>query len=94
MDISDRKYREEQLRLLELVVVNTNDSVLITEAEPIDPPGPRIVYVNPAFERMTGYSLEEVIAKTPRILQGAKTNRAELDRIRALSRRCSQFGLT
>ena len=83
MDISDRKYREEQLRLLELVVVNTNDSVLITEAEPIDPPGPRIVYVNPAFERMTGYSLEEVIAQTPRILQGAKTNRAELARIRA-----------
>jgi PAS domain S-box-containing protein len=45
MEISDRKAREAQLRLLESVVVTTNDAVLITEAEPIDSPGPRIVYV-------------------------------------------------
>jgi PAS domain S-box-containing protein len=83
MDICDRRQREEQLRLLESVVVNSNDAVIITEAEPIDPPGPRIVYVNPAFTRMTGYALEEVMGLTPRILQGAKSDRATLERMHA-----------
>ena len=82
MEISDRIARESQLRLLESVVISTNDAVLITEAEPIDEPGPRIVYVNPAFTQMTGYTLEEVLGKTPRILQGEKTDRTALDRIR------------
>ena len=48
-DISDRKQVEKQLRLLESVVVNTNDAVIISDAEPIDEPGPRIIYVNEAF---------------------------------------------
>ena len=82
-DITEQKRQAEQVRLLQSVVVNTNDAVLITEAEPIDEPGPRILYVNEAFTRMTGYTLEEVLGKTPRILQGAKTNRAELDRVRS-----------
>jgi PAS domain S-box-containing protein len=81
-EITDRKARELQLRLLESAVTTTDDAVLITEAEPIDEPGPRILYVNPAFTRMTGYTLEEVLGKTPRILQGEKTDRASLERIR------------
>jgi PAS domain S-box-containing protein len=81
-EITDRKSRELQLRLLESAVTTTNDAVLITEAEPIHEPGPRILYVNPAFTRMTGYTLEEVLGKTPRILQGEKTDRASLERIR------------
>ena len=81
-EISDRKAKELQLRLLESVITTTNDAVLITEAEPIDAPGPRILYVNPAFTRISGYTLEEVLGKTPRILQGEKTDRASLDRIR------------
>jgi PAS domain S-box-containing protein len=81
-DITERKRAEEQLRLFESVVVNANDAVLITEAEPIDNLGPRIVYVNEAFTHMTGYTLEEVLGKTPRILQGPKTDRATLDKIR------------
>jgi PAS domain S-box-containing protein len=73
--------------LLQSVVVNTNDAVVITEAQPIGEPGPNIIYVNEAFTRITGYSLEEVLGKTPRILQGAKTSRAELDKVwTALSR--------
>lgn len=72
----------ERLRLLESVVVNAKDAILITEAEPIDLPGPRIVYCNPAFLATTGFSLEEVIGKTPRILQCEDTDRATLQRIR------------
>ncbi len=81
-DITRRKQTEERLRLLESVVVNANDVILIAEAEPINEPGPRIIYVNQAFTQMTGYTLEEVRDKTPRILQGKKSQRSELDKIR------------
>jgi PAS domain S-box-containing protein len=81
--IAERKRTEQRLRLLESVVINANDAVLIAEAETIDEPGPRIMYVNDAFTRMTGYSFEEVRSKTPRILQGSKTDRATLDKVRA-----------
>ncbi|WP_375492024.1 PAS domain S-box protein [uncultured Nostoc sp.] len=80
-DITHQKKQEEQVRLLQSVVVNTNDGVVITEAQPIGKPGPHIIYVNEAFTRITGYSPEEVLGKTPRILQGAKTSRVELDKV-------------
>ena len=73
----------ERLRLLESVVVSANDSVLITEAEPISLPGPRIVYCNAAFTRTTGYTEEEVLGKTPRILQSERTDKNALAKLRA-----------
>ncbi len=72
----------QQLALLEASVAHLNDIVLITEADPSDEPGPRIVFVNDAFERLTGYRREEVLGKSPRFLQGPLTDRNELDRIR------------
>jgi PAS domain S-box-containing protein len=81
-DITEQKKQAEQIRLLQSVVVNSNDAVVITEAEPTDEPGPRILYVNEAFSKITGYSAEEVLGKTPRILQGTKTSRTELDKVR------------
>jgi PAS domain S-box-containing protein len=83
-NITEQKQNAELLRLLQSVVVNTNDSVIITEAEIHEP---RILYVNEAFTRITGYTPEEVLGKTPRILQGSKTDQKELDKVRgALSR--------
>jgi len=81
--VIDREKKEEQrLKLLESVITNTTDAILITEAEPFDHPGPKIIYVNKAFTRMTGYTAEEIVGKTPRILQGPKTDRTELTRMR------------
>ncbi len=83
VDISDRKAADDRFRVLDACIARLNDIVLITDAEPIDQPGPRIVFVNDAFVRRTGYTREEAIGRTPRILQGPKTSRAELDRVRA-----------
>jgi PAS domain S-box-containing protein len=79
-----REQSEERLRLLESVVVNANDAIVIFEARPLDLPGRRILYVNKAFTKMTGYSLEEAVNKTFRMLQGPKTSSTEIDKIRGV----------
>ena len=68
---------------LEDVVKFANDIVIVTEAYPLDEPGPKIVYVNQAFTDLTGYASEEVIGKTPRILQGPDSNPETRAAIRA-----------
>ena len=64
------------------IVHNAKDAVIVTKAEPIDYPGPEIVYANKAFCEMTGYSAQEVIGKNPRILQSEKTEKKETSAIR------------
>ncbi len=81
-DVTEEKENIQHLKLLESVIVHTKDCILITEAEPFDEPGPRIIFGNPAFEKMTGYSPEEVIGLSPRILQNEDTDRKELDKLR------------
>ncbi len=81
-DVTDRQVAEQELRLLKTAMDNANDAILITEAEPINLPGPRVVYCNQAFTRNTGFAAEDILGKTPRILQGPKTCRATLDKLR------------
>ena len=81
-DITKRKQEEQHLKLLESVITNATDAILITDANLIDGIGPRIVYINSAFTKMTGYTADDVIGKTPRMMQGYKTDRQELDRLR------------
>ena len=81
MNPQKRNQPEGHAHLLADAMQHVREAVLITTAD-LDPPGPAIVYVNEGFCRMTGYAREEVIGKTPRILQGPKTDRSELDRLR------------
>ena len=93
-DVTAEKEKERHLKLLESVITNTTDSVLITEAEPFDEPGHKIVYVNKAFTKMTGYNLEEVIGKTPRMLQGPETDKNEMQRLGEAIRNWQPFEAT
>lgn len=73
------------LHVLEAAV----ESILVTTAD-LDAPGPAIVYVNPAFERMTGWSREEIVGQSPRVLQGPHTDKSIFD---DLERRLARDGL-
>ena len=57
------------------------ESILVTSRD-LDYPGPSIVYVNKAFEKMTGWSRNEILGKSPRILQGPKTELSVFDDLR------------
>jgi PAS domain S-box-containing protein len=67
-DVTSRKHGEEERARLKMAVDQAAESILITELDG------RIVYVNPAFERITGYGRNEVLGKTPRILGSGKHN--------------------
>ncbi|MDW7745228.1 EAL domain-containing protein [Halomonas sp.] len=69
-DINQRKATERQLRILESSVASSINGVVICDALLPDMP---IVYVNPAFERITGYPSEEAIGRNCRFLQGENT---------------------
>ncbi|MEB3882035.1 PAS domain-containing protein [Lyngbya sp. CCY1209] len=84
-DITDRKRAEERLRLLESAVSRTSDAIAIAECEHGDPADFRIVYVNDAFTRLTGYRPEDIIGESPAVLHGPETDRRQLHRILAAS---------
>lgn len=91
-DIQNRERQFQQqthlLNLLTTIAESTRDAIMVTEAEPLDEPGPRIIYVNSAFLKMTGYSRDEVLGRSPRFLQGPQTSRESRALIRqALERR-------
>ena len=82
-DITQKRKAAEQLLLLQTAVSHLNDIIVITEVSAMDDVGPKIVFVNDAFERQTGYKQDEAIGQSPRMLHGPNTQRAELDRILA-----------
>jgi PAS domain S-box-containing protein len=80
-DVTQAKLEEARLKLLESVITNINDAVVITDPLPLSRPGPPIIYVNQAFTKMMGYAPEEVIGKSPKILQGPLSDQEELKRL-------------
>src|SRR4028119_565778 len=79
-DVPQKKQAEEQLQLLAAAIEHAQGSILIASSQ-MSFPGPEIVFVNQAFTKMTGYTTEDVLGQSPRILQGPKTERAVLDRL-------------
>jgi len=88
--MQERDQFKEHLNLLENAIRSDYDSIIITTLE-LEKPGPEIVYVNDGFTRMTGYTREEAIGNTPRMLQGEKTDRAVLDKLKKRLREGHSF---
>jgi PAS domain S-box-containing protein len=65
-DITQRKQAEEERNRLAIAIEQAAESVFITDRDEM------IQYVNPAFERITGYRREDAIGQTPRILESGK----------------------
>jgi len=63
------------------IVDLANDVIIVTEAENTKDIGHKIIYVNEAFTKLTGYSRKEAIGKTPKMLQGELTSVATRKRI-------------
>jgi PAS domain S-box-containing protein len=81
-DITERRQAAEELVLLQTAVSHLNDIVVILEATTIEEAMPKIVFVNDAFERQTGFTQSEVIGKMTRTLHGSDTQQVEWNRIR------------
>lgn len=60
--VLERRREADNLRLMAKVFENSNEGILVTDAQA------RIVSVNPAFVSMTGYSRDEALGQTPRLL--------------------------
>ncbi|MGZ4989479.1 MAG: PAS domain S-box protein, partial [Methylobacter sp.] len=82
-DISRIKKAELRLRLLERAVEASSSSISMADANQPDMP---LIYVNPAFERITGYSRDEAIGHNARFLQGEETDQPGLNEIRTVLR--------
>ena len=80
-DITQRRQADEQLRLLSTAIADLEEGVVITDAR-LDWPGPTILFANQAMTKITRYTQQELVGKTPRIFQGTKTNRKELGRLK------------
>jgi PAS domain S-box-containing protein len=78
-DISDRKLAEESLRLRERAIAASSNGIVITDATKLDHP---IIYINPGFERITGYTASDVIGHNCRMLQGQDKDQPDLQKLR------------
>lgn len=70
VDITERKRAEGQIRLQAAALETAANSIIIADR------GGTIEWVNPAFTRMTGYTAEEAIGRTPRLLRSGQHDQA------------------
>ncbi|MDQ1315906.1 MAG: hypothetical protein QG662_2015, partial [Pseudomonadota bacterium] len=78
-DVTERKRQQERLRLWERAIESSVNAILITDAEV---PGNPLIYANPAFERITGYSQEEALGRNCSFLQNEDTDQPAVEELR------------
>jgi len=77
----DITYQKKEIPFQDIVEL-ASDAIVVTEAKSIVEDGPKFVYVNKAFTELTGFTPEDVIGKTPRIMQGPDTSLEAREHIR------------
>lgn len=87
-EITEIKEVQKKARLMEAAIENAHDGVIITTADVNEP---QILYVNDAVQRMSGYEKEELIGKTPRILQGGGTDKQTLEKLKGALKQGKSF---
>jgi diguanylate cyclase (GGDEF)-like protein/PAS domain S-box-containing protein len=70
LNVTEAEAEAQQRRLMATAMEASDQGLVVTDAES------KIIYVNPAFTRITGYAPEEALGKNPRFLQGPETNQA------------------
>jgi diguanylate cyclase (GGDEF)-like protein/PAS domain S-box-containing protein len=80
IDIGERRQREEQLRLRERALHAASNGIVIARSDGADNP---IEYVNPAFERISGYSAAELVGRDPRFMAAPGMDESEHAQLRA-----------
>ncbi|GGW46335.1 PAS domain-containing protein [Arenibacter certesii] len=93
-DVTDKKKEEEQLRLLKSVITHTKEAVLITEAVALKQGGHKIIYVNQAFLKMTGYTEKEILGKSTYILKSPNVDPLDIKRLEASMACWDAFDMT
>lgn len=77
--LDELKQAQEVLRLRDRAIAATSSGIIITDAKQADNP---IIFCNPAFEKITGYSMKEVLGRNCRFLQGSDTDPATVKQMR------------
>ena len=80
-DVTETRRADRVRRLLGAAVQHASEAMVITTSD-LEAPGPKILFVNPTFTELTGYEADEAIGQSPRILQGPKTERATMKRLK------------
>lgn len=78
-NITQRRRDQEQLQILQRSVEASVNGIVIADARQ---PGYPLVYINPAFERITGYSAKEMLGRNCKVLQGEGSDKRAIEQIR------------
>ncbi|NMH29254.1 PAS domain S-box protein [Flavobacterium silvaticum] len=90
-DITRQKAEEQRLKLLETVITQMKDAVIITEAGRNSDSIPKILFVNPAFTAMTGYSAQEVMGKSPTVFLNRKSIHSHFRKLMQMLKNRQEF---
>lgn len=85
-DITQQKNEELRLRMLETAITQSTDAVVITEISKITLEAPKIIFINDAFTKMTGYTSMEILGKQPKFMIGPNTEIHEVEKVKTSMR--------
>lgn len=90
LDISEKREQEQRLRLRERALHASSNGIVITRCAGKNNP---IEYVNPAFERMTGYQEQEVLGRDSRFMAAPGLDDLERTKLKLAIHECKEINV-